>query len=109
MNFSAQEVRLADSMVKKLSGSAALCDTEYGVFYLFGGSIDSAKYSCIQVYKPPQNVWILLTFHMIYPRSVFSAIKYQRKAYLVGGNDRNDLEVFDLNTGEIYENNFRFP
>lgn len=57
------------------------------------------KTSKIQVYDLLTNHWTVIKAELRCARSHFSAVKYQRQAYILGGYSDYSLETFDLDTG----------
>lgn len=101
VDFEGKETRLANSVFRRVEGSAPLYDNERGYCYLFGGQVDTIQILNTQVYKPAQNFWCSIQAMLIYGRSHFTALKYKRNAYLIGGNETRSLEVYSLDTGQI--------
>lgn len=53
----------------------------------------------MQVYNPRRDKWCDIKARLHTTRSKFSAVKYGRKAFLIGGCNLKAVEIFDLNTG----------
>lgn len=101
LTYTGKETRLGDSLLKGISGAAALYDDDQDYAYLFGGSIGSRQLACIQVYNPRRDAWCDIKARLRTVRSEFSAVKYDRKAFLIGGCNLDVMEIFDLDTGTI--------
>ena len=99
VNFFGQHQSLPDSLFE-LNQPAALHDPLYDYIFIFGGAYYQTNTSIIQVFDRPGNRWIAIKASMKFARSNFTAVKYERKAYLLGGCEENSVEVFYLDTGE---------
>ena len=83
-----------------LSGPAALYDDLHNYVYLFGGTASTKTTRTIQVYNPTKNSWTVVRAEMKFARSNFTAVKYRREAFFLGGCRESSIEAFDLNTGQ---------
>lgn len=100
VNLEGQATRLANSVFRGLAGPAPLYDEDRGYFYLFGGE-GGRQFADIQVYKPKGNFWCFIQAHLICGRSYFTAVKYTQKAFMIGGNEDQSLEMYHLRTGQV--------
>lgn len=101
VNLEGKETRLANSVYRELESPAPLYDDDRDFFYLFGGQENSRQCTCIQIYKPSLNLWCSINARLIYARCHFTALKYKRNAYLIGGNPIESLEIYNLDTGQV--------
>ena len=83
-----------------LSGPAALYDDLFDYIYLFGGKQSRKSSKSIQVYNRTSNHWTVIKGEMQFARCHFTAVKYQREAFFLGGCKEHSIEAFHLNTGE---------
>ena len=98
VDFFGKTQSLSSSLIG-LAGPAPLYDPETGYIYLFGGENLWGKTDKIQVYDLLTNHWTVIQAELRCARSHFSAVKYQRQVYIMGGSSDNLLEMFDLDTG----------
>ena len=80
--------------------AAVLYDDLYHYMYLFGGVCNRTASRTIQVYNPTFNSWTVIRAEMHFARSTFTAVKYQREGFFLGGCPQRSIEAFNLNTGQ---------